>query len=51
MSGFGYIYSFYLLVVLLEIWFVFRPEIIAPRKEQHRAYEGAVLGAGPRQHG
>jgi Ni/Fe-hydrogenase subunit HybB-like protein len=29
MSGFGYIYSFYLLVVLLEIWFVFRPDIIA----------------------
>jgi formate-dependent nitrite reductase membrane component NrfD len=32
MSGFGYIYSFYLLVVLLEIWFVFRPEIIARAK-------------------
>ncbi len=32
MSGFGYIYSFYLLVVLLEIWFVFRPDIIAGAK-------------------
>ena len=32
MSGFGYIYSFYLLVVLLEIWFVFRPDIIARAK-------------------
>jgi Ni/Fe-hydrogenase subunit HybB-like protein len=32
MSGFGYIYSFYLLVVLLEIWFVFRPDIMARAK-------------------
>jgi Ni/Fe-hydrogenase subunit HybB-like protein len=32
MSGFGYIYMFYLLVVLLEIWFVFRPDIIARAK-------------------
>jgi Ni/Fe-hydrogenase subunit HybB-like protein len=32
MSGFGYIYSFYLIVVLLEIWFVFRPDIIARAK-------------------
>jgi Ni/Fe-hydrogenase subunit HybB-like protein len=29
MSGFGYIYSFYLLLVLFEIWFVYRPDIIA----------------------
>jgi len=28
MSGFGYIYSFYLLLVVCEIWFVFRPEIV-----------------------
>ena len=28
MSGFGYIYYFYMLLVLLEIWFVYRPEII-----------------------
>ncbi len=28
MSGFGYIYSFYLVLVLLEIWFVFRPAIV-----------------------
>jgi Ni/Fe-hydrogenase subunit HybB-like protein len=32
MSGFGYIYSFYLLVVLMEIWLVFRPDIIARTK-------------------
>jgi len=28
MSGFGYIYTFYLIIVLLEIWFVFRPDIV-----------------------
>ena len=28
MSGFGYIYSFYLILVILEIWFVFRPDIV-----------------------
>lgn len=33
MSGFGYIYSFYLLIVLLEIWFVYRPEIIRRARE------------------
>jgi len=37
MSGFGYIYSFYLILVLLEIWFVFRPEIVK------RAAEGRGL--------
>jgi Ni/Fe-hydrogenase subunit HybB-like protein len=37
MSGFGYIYSFYLMLVLLEIWFVFRPEIV------RRAAEGQGL--------
>jgi len=33
MSGFGYIYNFYLLIVLLEIWFVYRPEIIRRARE------------------
>jgi Ni/Fe-hydrogenase subunit HybB-like protein len=33
MSGFGYIYSFYMIIVLLEIWFVFRPDIVAGAKE------------------
>jgi len=33
MSGFGYIYSFYLLLVVIEIWFVFRPEIIRRAQE------------------
>jgi Ni/Fe-hydrogenase subunit HybB-like protein len=28
MSGFGYIYTFYMIIVALEIWFVFRPDII-----------------------
>lgn len=33
MSGFGYIYSFYLLLVLFEIWFVFRPDIVERAKK------------------
>jgi len=28
MAGFGYIYSFYLIVVLLEIWFVYRQDLV-----------------------
>ena len=28
MSGFGYIYTFYMIIVALEIWFVFRPDVI-----------------------
>ena len=28
MAGFGYIYSFYLIVVLLEIWFVYRQDMV-----------------------
>jgi Ni/Fe-hydrogenase subunit HybB-like protein len=34
MSGFGYIYNFYLIIVLLEIWFVFRPYIVKQVKER-----------------
>jgi Ni/Fe-hydrogenase subunit HybB-like protein len=33
MSGFGYIYTFYLVLVLVEIWLVFRPEIIRRTRE------------------
>ncbi|MCP4717555.1 MAG: polysulfide reductase NrfD [Deltaproteobacteria bacterium] len=33
MSGFGYILSFYMIIVLLEIWFVYRPEIVKRAKE------------------
>jgi len=32
MAGFGYIYSFYLLLVVLEIWFVMRSDFIARAK-------------------
>ncbi len=28
MSGFGFIYSFYMGLLLLEIWFIFRPQIV-----------------------
>lgn len=28
MAGFGYIYSFYLIIVLLEIWFMYRSDIV-----------------------
>jgi len=33
MSGFGYIYNVYLFIVLLEIWFVYRSEIIRRARE------------------
>ncbi|KKM10797.1 hypothetical protein SY88_11995 [Clostridiales bacterium PH28_bin88] len=28
MAGFGYIYSFYMIIVLLEVWFVFRKDLV-----------------------
>lgn len=28
MAGFGYIYSFYLIIVLLEIWFMYRQDLV-----------------------
>ncbi|OGQ34209.1 MAG: polysulfide reductase [Deltaproteobacteria bacterium RIFCSPHIGHO2_12_FULL_43_9] len=28
MAGFGFLYAFYLLILLLEVWLVFRPDII-----------------------
>ncbi len=28
MAGFGYIYSFYLIIVVLEIWFVYRQDLV-----------------------
>jgi Ni/Fe-hydrogenase subunit HybB-like protein len=40
MSGFGYIYNFYLIVVLLEIWFVFRPYIVKQVKERTGIVKG-----------
>jgi Ni/Fe-hydrogenase subunit HybB-like protein len=33
MSGFGYIYTFYLIIVALEIWFVFRPDMVRLAQE------------------
>jgi Ni/Fe-hydrogenase subunit HybB-like protein len=33
MSGFGYIYTFYLIIVALEIWFVFRPDMVKLAQE------------------
>ncbi len=38
MSGFGYIYSFYLLLVLMEIWLVFRPDIIRGARESKNVF-------------
>ena len=40
MSGFGYIYNFYLIVVLLEIWFVFRPYIVKQVNERTGIVKG-----------
>ncbi|RME27009.1 MAG: polysulfide reductase [Deltaproteobacteria bacterium] len=38
MAGFGYIYSTYMVLVVLEIWFVMRPDFIA------RAKQGGLVG-------
>ena len=37
MAGFGYIYGFYLIVVLLEVWFIFRQDLVK--------YAGETSGA------
>ncbi len=35
MSGFGYIYSFYLIIVVLEIWLSFREDIVKTALKSH----------------
>jgi len=35
MSGFGYIYSFYLIIVVLEIWLSFREDIVKKALSSH----------------
>ncbi len=35
MSGFGFIYSFYMIIVILEIWFSYRMEIIKKYNESY----------------
>jgi len=48
MAGFGILYSFYLVVLLLEVWFVWRQEIIE-RAKRHRGLARtfyAVLALG-----
>ena len=40
MSGFGYIYTFYMIIVMLELWFMFRPYFVRM----------AQKGAGPQHH-
>lgn len=49
MSGFGYIYAFYMIIVALEIWFVFRPDIISMAQEsagiKRAFYSILALGA------
>lgn len=34
MAGFGYIYSFYMIVVLLEIWFMYRKDFVVWSREK-----------------
>ncbi|MCA9187646.1 MAG: NrfD/PsrC family molybdoenzyme membrane anchor subunit [Pirellulaceae bacterium] len=41
MAGFGFIYSFYMLLLLIEVWLVFRPEIVA-RANSHRGKLGLL---------
>lgn len=49
MAGFGYIYSFYLIIVLLEIWFMYRKDLVefAATKEgwAGKLYNLLTLGA------
>jgi Ni/Fe-hydrogenase subunit HybB-like protein len=49
MSGFGYIYTFYMIIVALEIWFVFRPDIVRMAQESNGIkklfYSVLALGA------
>lgn len=33
MAGFGYIYSFYMIILLLEIWFIFRRDIVTSARQ------------------
>lgn len=49
MAGFGYIYSFYLIIVLVEIWFMYRRDLVefAATKQgwQRKLYNVLTLGA------
>jgi Ni/Fe-hydrogenase subunit HybB-like protein len=49
MSGFGYIYAFYMIIVALELWFVFRPDVIRIAQEssgiKKAFYSVLALGA------
>jgi Ni/Fe-hydrogenase subunit HybB-like protein len=52
MSGFGFIYSFYMGLVLLEIWFIFRPFIVDRSQNASTAIVRAfysVLALGVRE--
>ncbi len=48
MAGFGLLYTGYLLIVILEVWFVFRPEIVRYAAEsrglRRRLYSMLALG-------
>jgi Ni/Fe-hydrogenase subunit HybB-like protein len=48
MAGFGYIWMFYLLLVLFEVWLVFRPDIVGYAQTSKglmkRVYQGLSLG-------
>ncbi|MDA8234675.1 MAG: polysulfide reductase NrfD [Clostridia bacterium] len=49
MAGFGYIYSFYLIIVLLEIWFMYRKDLVQWAAEKPgwvgKMYNLLTLGA------
>lgn len=44
MAGFGILYSFYLLVVMLEVWFIYRKEIIQTARRS-RGFKRAFYAA------
>ena len=37
MAGFGFIYSFYMLVLLIDVWLIFRPAIVERATQPSRA--------------
>lgn len=49
MAGFGFIYNFYLLLLLVEVWLVFRPVIIENAQRHHgvKSLCFRILALGP----
>ena len=49
MAGFGILYASYFIVILLEVWFVFRVDIIETAARSPRAETSLLLAPRPRR--